>query len=605
MKSTTSSQPFVGHVGPVTAVAFAGERLVTGGELGTVRVHDPASGAILASLDAHRGPVLAMVVSSDGGTLVTSSNDGTIRVVDPIQGAVLETFTDTNGRARDAGGALALSADDAWLISGSTDGGGASVWSTNDARLRARLEARGGSDWDGGVAITARGDRIFVGRGNGNVVVFDGASHQPVGQHRTPAGAGIDGLAVTPDGDELLVHRWPNGPIYVLDASTGESRGTLDVEGVRELALSADGTRVATGHRDGRVCVWDRAGRTLRFEWSEHRGAIRSLAWRTDGRQLLSGSDDGSACVWDVDRGALVTKLFGPRAMVRSLSMTSDGETLVSRDYSRGEIRVWNHRAATLRFALAPEGLGGATSCAITPDDRQLVVAAGHSIDLHDLASGDRVASFPVHECAVCMALTPDGEYVVSSCHQEMKVWSRRSGEVIASIPERAFALAITPDGQTMISGTNDGEARVWRYGEWQAPHRTFQHHEGVLVAIRVTRDGTTIVTGSGGGSLVCQELAAEQPRWRVARGLQNVREIVLASDEREVIAAGNANGAITAWDMATGKARGKLTDVKSWVGGLACTPDGTQLISAGHDGAIRVWQLDPEPADEGRRARR
>src|SRR4051794_9269141 len=98
MKSTTSSQPFVGHVGPVTAVAYTGERLVTGGELGTVRIHDPVSGAVLASLDVHRGPVLAMVVSSDGGTLVTSSNDGTIRVVDSIQGAVLATFTDPNGR---------------------------------------------------------------------------------------------------------------------------------------------------------------------------------------------------------------------------------------------------------------------------------------------------------------------------------------------------------------------------------------------------------------------------------------------------------------------------------------------------------------------------
>jgi WD40 domain-containing protein len=128
------------------------------------------------------------------------------------------------------------------------------------------------------------------------------------------------------------------------------------------------------------------------------------------------------------------------------------------------------------------------------------------------------IASFPVHECAVCMALTPDGEHVVSSCHQEMKVWSRRSGEVIASIPERAFALAITLDDQTMITGTNDGEARVWRYGEWQAPYRTFQHYEGTLVAIRVARDEKILYAnrkdaksklGNVGGYLVEHNLEA------------------------------------------------------------------------------------------------
>jgi WD40 repeat protein len=78
-----------GHQGkPVTyralvwAVAFSpdGRRLASAGGDKTIRIWDPATGALLATLEGHTDAVTSLAFSPDGAKLLSGSLDGTIRI---------------------------------------------------------------------------------------------------------------------------------------------------------------------------------------------------------------------------------------------------------------------------------------------------------------------------------------------------------------------------------------------------------------------------------------------------------------------------------------------------------------------------------------------
>jgi WD40 repeat protein len=70
-----------GHEGPVLSVAFAadGERLLSGGSDGTVRLWQTSEGEEVCCLQGHTDKVEAVTISADGKTAYSGSADGTIR----------------------------------------------------------------------------------------------------------------------------------------------------------------------------------------------------------------------------------------------------------------------------------------------------------------------------------------------------------------------------------------------------------------------------------------------------------------------------------------------------------------------------------------------
>lgn len=65
------------------------------------------------------------------------------------------------------------------------------------------------------------------------------------------------------------------------------------------------------------------------------------------------------------------------------------------------------------------------------------------------------------------VALTPNGEEVVSGCEDgAVRVWNRLSGEQRPMVTGRhtgsVMAVAVTPDGEEVVSGGHGGGVRVW-----------------------------------------------------------------------------------------------------------------------------------------------
>ena len=82
-----------------------------------MRLWDPATGAVQATLTGHTGPVMAVAFSPDGQRLASASRDRTVRLWDPATGAVQATLTGHTGWVN----AVAFSPDGQHLASASDD----------------------------------------------------------------------------------------------------------------------------------------------------------------------------------------------------------------------------------------------------------------------------------------------------------------------------------------------------------------------------------------------------------------------------------------------------------------------------------------------------
>jgi WD40 repeat protein/mono/diheme cytochrome c family protein len=246
---------------PIFALAYASaNKLLAYARHGKVELVSAEHRGLLRTLPGHRGPVNAVVFSSDGKQLFAAAGEaglfGEVRQWDTASGKLVRVF---EGH-KDALYALAISPDGKTLATGSYD-------------QKIKL-------WD-----AATGNEIKTLSGHNGAVY---------------------GLAFRPDG-KILASASADRTVKLWDVATGERRDTLS-QSLKELytvAFSPDGKLLAAAGVDNRIRVWQISEKALetsnplihaRFA---HEGALLRLAFSQDGKLLLSSAADKTVKIWD------------------------------------------------------------------------------------------------------------------------------------------------------------------------------------------------------------------------------------------------------------------------------------------------------------------
>jgi len=108
-------------------------------------------------------------------------------------------------------------------------------------------------------------------------------------------------MAMSPDGT-LLASGGYDGTVCLWSAASGEEIASYSIPGkslVRRATFSPEGSRFASADMAGRVILWEPKKGKARHVW-EFPGALRILGFTPDGETLVTANADGSASLFSI-----------------------------------------------------------------------------------------------------------------------------------------------------------------------------------------------------------------------------------------------------------------------------------------------------------------
>ncbi|MDB9537281.1 WD40 repeat domain-containing protein, partial [Dolichospermum planctonicum CS-1226] len=133
-------------------------------------------------------------------------------------------------------------------------------------------------------------------------------------------------------------------------------------------------------------------------------------------------------------------------------------------------------------------------------------------------------------------------------------------------------AIALTPDGKTVISGSGDNTIKIWDLGTGQEKF-TFPGHSSSVNAIALTPDGKTVISGSDDKTIKIWDVVTGTEKFTLPGHSHWVNAIAVTPDGKTVIS-GSRDNTIKIWDVVTGTEKFTLPGHSHWVNAIAVTPD-------------------------------
>jgi len=500
----------IDHSGEVKAAALSadGRLLALQSAERAVVVKDAETGRVVQQLSialSQTGRTTALQFSGDSRLLATADSENFVRLWDLQTGREVKAYRGTAADFSEDGKTLVLGVMEGTPLLRNLENGSETKFSS------------GGTTAVVDLALTTDGQKALVAMEDGTVKLWDLTTGQILRSLPGPAESSIaisriGGLVATAGGGDGSVTIWQfmtGRKLHTLRPPQGEDRDVMD----RTLvSLSSDGSLLAVSLRDQvglydvasgnelhhltlerqsgiveKLAVLDNMMQYVQSSISRGRENVRRESWvkalalSPDGRYLAISMDAGiylmNTKTGEFERrvaiGPQITKdqeeelrLAANMTDVHSLGFSGDGETLV------GVGPTWKarwdelHPSLLKRFGWGLIGYDpsayhpaaqadfkreiGYRGLAVSPDGKTAVLGHGRLVKLWDAENNKDIQNFTGHTANVtAVAMTPDGQYLISGSQDGIvKVWDSKTGREMASLMALGSEdyVTVTPD---------------------------------------------------------------------------------------------------------------------------------------------------------------
>jgi WD40 repeat protein len=280
---------------------------------------------------------------------------------------------------------------------------------------------------------------------------------------------GVTALDVAPDGS--VATAGADGSLQFQADNTTNRRAMADATGVATtaLAFSADGRLLVSVGRDSVARVWSVASRSRLMTLQGHEHPIRAVAVSTDGTWVASGGEETRVMLWNATTGKLAKILSGGghASFVNAVAFSPDGRLLASGD-AAGKVIIWNLANGVPRKQLA-EHTDEVNSLAFSPDGRVLATAGEDGrVVLWSADAGQKLQVLAGHQAGVrTLAFSRDGEWLASA-GQESRVllWdmgTRTLNKTLtADAPVNTLVFDVRRRKDILLTGDESGRVSRW-----------------------------------------------------------------------------------------------------------------------------------------------
>ncbi|GMH26612.1 hypothetical protein Nepgr_028455 [Nepenthes gracilis] len=260
--------------------------------------------------------------------------------------------------------------------------------------------------------------------------------------------------------------------VYLWNACSSKVTKLCDLgidDSVCSVGWAQRGTHLAVGTKNGKVQIWD-ASRCRRVRTMEgHRLRVGSLAWSSS--VLSSGSRDKNILQRDIRaEDDYVSRLTGHKSEVCGLKWSYDNRELASGG-NDNRLFVWNNHSMqpVLKYC---EHTAAVKAIAWSPHLHGLLASGGGTADrcirFWNTTTNSHLSCMDTGSQVCNLAWSKNVNELVSThgySQNQIIVWRYPSMSKLATLTGHSYRvlyLAISPDGQTIVTGAGDETLRFW-----------------------------------------------------------------------------------------------------------------------------------------------
>ena len=200
---------------------------------------------------------------------------------------------------------------------------------------------------------------------------------------------------------------------------------------------------------------------------------ISVFAYSPDGDTLATGNLVGEIHLWDASTGQYKTTFTGHTSNISSLTFSPDGRMLASGSTANNDktARLWDAATGQQLKLFRPPGdpYGDGVRVAFNDDGSTLATIWGWDLTilLYDTTSGQQLKALTGHTTGVyAVAFSPDGDTLATgSFSGTIRLWDPVKGslqKILIGHTDVVKSLAFSPDGNTLASVGVDGTVHLW-----------------------------------------------------------------------------------------------------------------------------------------------
>uniref|UniRef100_A0A667Z0S8 Apoptotic protease-activating factor 1 n=1 Tax=Myripristis murdjan TaxID=586833 RepID=A0A667Z0S8_9TELE len=600
------------HQGSIYSACFShnGAKIASCGASKTLRVFKSTTGEKLLEIQAHDDEVLCCAFSPDDRLLATCSSDRKVKVWNAERGSLLRVFEEeheeqvnhcqfTNTTRRLL---LATCSNDTFM--------NAKLWNLNKPSSQNTMF--GHLEPVNHCCFSPDDTYLSTSSSDGTIKLFEVSS---ANEWKT-----IDVKSMFPESDEQTeVHvkcsTWSadgkrvicaaRNAVFVFDVETADMLmeiRTSRLSTVQYCHACPTSNLLAIALSHYAVELWDIETNKKVADCSGHLSWVHGVQFSPDGSQLLSCSDDQTVRLWETKKVHTSSAV----SLKRDSDVLFNGEVVtVAAADNCNRLQVRDGKTGSVMFQSEEHPSRIRCTCICSQPSAVVLGREDGTVQILEVPSGMALATLLGHTKTVLHCqFSPDGQTLITSSEDTtVRVWRWRSAEckVLQGHKEqirRFTLLSNSPTDTRLLSWSFDGTVKMWDTESGQKL-QDIEAHQGAILACHVSPDGRLFTTTSADRTAKVWSCESWQCVHTLSGHQDCVRSCRFSWDSRR-LATGDDNGEIRLWSVKDGSllkicSRDNKDAMDSlhggWVTDLHFSPDNSLLVSTG--GYIKWWDVE------------